>query len=78
MSYFKIFNYNNYSKFIKNINYINFIKKKNIYKKQYIIYEGPPSMNGKPGIHHLLSKIIKDIYVRYNFLKNILVKRKLG
>ncbi|YCJ94262.1 MAG: isoleucine--tRNA ligase [Candidatus Karelsulcia muelleri] len=57
----------------------NFFKKKNKKKKDiYIIYEGPPSANGSPGIHHILPITIKDLFCRYKTLKGKKVKRKAG
>jgi isoleucyl-tRNA synthetase len=47
-------------------------------KKEYVFYEGPPSANGMPGIHHVISRAIKDIFCRYKTLKGYLVKRKAG
>jgi isoleucyl-tRNA synthetase len=44
----------------------------------FIFYEGPPSANGKPGIHHVISRTIKDIYCRYKTMKGFQVKRKAG
>ena len=44
----------------------------------YIFYEGPPSANGMPGIHHVISRAIKDIICRYKSLKGFLVERKAG
>ncbi|QTV06108.1 isoleucine--tRNA ligase [Faecalibacter bovis] len=44
----------------------------------YVFYEGPPSANGKPGIHHVLSRSIKDIFCRYQTLKGKQVFRKAG
>jgi isoleucyl-tRNA synthetase len=44
----------------------------------YIFYEGPPSANGIPGIHHVISRAIKDIICRYKTLKGFLVERKAG
>lgn len=44
----------------------------------YIFYEGPPSANGIPGIHHVISRTIKDIICRYKTLKGFLVERKAG
>ena len=44
----------------------------------YIFYEGPPSANGMPGIHHVISRAIKDIICRYKTLKGYLVERKAG
>ncbi len=47
-------------------------------KKPYIFYEGPPSANGTPGIHHVLSRTIKDIFCRYKTMSGYQVKRKGG
>ena len=44
----------------------------------YIFYEGPPSANGLPGIHHVLARTIKDIFLRYKTMKGYQVKRKAG
>lgn len=44
----------------------------------YLFYEGPPSANGLPGIHHVLARAIKDIFCRYQTLKGKQVKRKAG
>lgn len=44
----------------------------------FIFYEGPPSANGIPGIHHVISRTIKDIICRYKTLKGYLVERKAG
>ncbi|WP_185877261.1 isoleucine--tRNA ligase [Blattabacterium cuenoti] len=54
--------------------------KKNFYsnKNIYVLYEGPPSLNGPPGIHHILSRTIKDIFCRYNYMKGKIVFRKAG
>ncbi len=46
--------------------------------KPYIFYEGPPSANGMPGIHHVMARAIKDIFCRYKTLKGYLVERKAG
>ena len=62
-------------------------KKENIFEKSvasragktpFIFTEGPPSANGLPGIHHVLSRSIKDIFCRYKTLKGFEVKRKAG
>ncbi|NDC43031.1 MAG: hypothetical protein EBZ77_16025, partial [Chitinophagia bacterium] len=37
--------------------------------KSYVFYEGPPSANGKPGIHHVMARTVKDLFCRYNTLK---------
>ncbi|MBT8285943.1 MAG: class I tRNA ligase family protein, partial [Flavobacteriaceae bacterium] len=47
-------------------------------KPRYVFYEGPPSANGLPGIHHVISRTIKDIFPRYKTMKGYQVKRKAG
>ena len=47
-------------------------------KPQFVFYEGPPSANGMPGIHHVMARAIKDIFCRYKTLKGFQVKRKAG
>jgi isoleucyl-tRNA synthetase len=47
-------------------------------KTPYVFYEGPPSANGKPGIHHVLSRSIKDVFCRFKTLQGYQVKRKGG
>jgi isoleucyl-tRNA synthetase len=47
-------------------------------KTPFTFYEGPPSANGLPGIHHVMSRAIKDIFCRYKTLKGYQVKRKGG
>ncbi len=44
----------------------------------FVFYEGPPSANGKPGIHHVMARTIKDIICRYKTLDGYKVKRKAG
>ncbi len=44
----------------------------------FVFYEGPPSANGQPGIHHVMARAIKDIFCRYKTLKGYYVKRKAG
>jgi len=44
----------------------------------FVFYEGPPTANGKPGIHHVLSRIFKDIICRYKTMKGFKVLRKAG
>ncbi|TKC01074.1 isoleucine--tRNA ligase [Pedobacter cryophilus] len=46
--------------------------------KPYTFFEGPPSANGMPGIHHVMARSIKDIFCRYKTLKGFQVKRKGG
>ena len=47
-------------------------------QKEFIFYEGPPSANGTPGIHHVISRTVKDIFCRYKTLKGYKVERKGG
>ena len=44
----------------------------------FVFFEGPPSANGMPGIHHVMARSIKDIFCRYKTMKGFLVKRKAG
>ena len=62
-------------------------KDKNVFKesissrdenKPYIFFEGPPSANGLPGIHHVMGRAIKDIFCRYKTLQGFQVNRKAG
>ena len=62
-------------------------EKENTFKKSiesrpsdnpFIFFEGPPSANGLPGIHHVMARSIKDIFCRYKTLKGYQVKRKAG
>jgi len=46
--------------------------------ENFVFYEGPPSANGLPGIHHVLARTIKDIFCRYKTLQGFQVKRKAG
>ncbi len=66
---------------------LEFWKRNNIFGKSissrpannpYTFYEGPPSANGMPGIHHVMARSIKDIFCRYKTLKGFQVKRKGG
>ncbi|HEX9980598.1 MAG TPA: isoleucine--tRNA ligase [Flavobacterium sp.] len=66
---------------------LDFWKKENIFEKSissregnkpYVFFEGPPSANGLPGIHHVMSRAIKDIFCRYKTQKGYQVKRKAG
>ncbi len=47
-------------------------------KNTFVFYEGPPSANGMPGIHHVISRSIKDVFCRYKTLKGFRVERKAG
>ncbi len=66
---------------------LDFWKKQNIFEKSvttregqqpYVFFEGPPSANGLPGIHHVMARSIKDIFCRYKTQKGFQVKRKAG
>ncbi len=66
---------------------LDFWKKENIFEKSvtsregntpFVFFEGPPSANGLPGIHHVLARAIKDIFCRYKTQKGFQVKRKAG
>ncbi|MRX39498.1 isoleucine--tRNA ligase [Flavobacterium sp. LC2016-23] len=66
---------------------LDFWKKENIFEKSvttregaepYVFFEGPPSANGLPGIHHVMARAIKDIFCRYRTQKGFQVKRKAG
>ncbi|MEJ7627325.1 MAG: class I tRNA ligase family protein, partial [Ferruginibacter sp.] len=47
-------------------------------KEPFVFYEGPPSANGKPGIHHVISRTLKDLICRYKTMQGFQVKRKGG
>lgn len=66
---------------------LEFWKKENIFEKSitsregnqpFVFFEGPPSANGLPGIHHVMARAIKDIFCRYKTQKGYQVKRKAG
>lgn len=66
---------------------LSFWEKESIFEKSvstregqppYVFYEGPPSANGMPGIHHVMARAIKDIFCRYKTQKGYQVKRKAG
>jgi isoleucyl-tRNA synthetase len=42
---------------------------------QWVFYEGPPTANGKPGVHHVLARVFKDIYPRYKTMRGYYVGR---
>lgn len=46
--------------------------------KRYVFFEGPPSANGRPGLHHAISRYVKDVYARYKTMRGFLVERKAG
>ena len=47
-------------------------------KPEYAFYEGPPSANGTPGIHHVMARTVKDIFCRFKTMEGYRVKRKGG
>ncbi len=47
-------------------------------QETFTFFEGPPSANGTPGIHHVMARTLKDIFCRYKTLKGFQVKRKGG
>ncbi len=62
-------------------------KERSIFKKslelragnpEWVFYEGPPTANGKPGVHHVLARVFKDIYPRYRTMRGFYVGRKGG
>lgn len=66
---------------------LSFWQKENVFQRSiterdaqnpFVFYEGPPSANGLPGIHHVMARTIKDIFCRYQTLKGKQVKRKAG
>ena len=66
---------------------LEFWKKENIFEKslanregkeRYVFYEGPPTANGKPGIHHVLARVFKDLFPRYKTMRGYYVPRKAG
>ena len=44
----------------------------------FVFFEGPPSANGHPGIHHVMARTIKDVFCRYKTMQGFQVKRKAG
>lgn len=66
---------------------LNYWQENNIFEKSvtsrqgetpFVFFEGPPSANGLPGVHHVLARAIKDIFPRYKTMKGYQVKRKAG
>ncbi len=47
-------------------------------RPEFVFYEGPPTANGRPGIHHVISRTIKDLVCRYKSMKGFRVERKAG
>ena len=46
--------------------------------KPFVFYEGPPTANGLPGVHHVLSRAYKDVFARYKQMAGFFVERKAG
>ena len=68
-------------------NVLKFWKQNNIFKKtveqrqgapEYVFYEGPPTANGKPGVHHVLARAFKDMFPRYKIMRGYHVSRRGG
>ena len=62
-------------------------KEKNVFKRsidarkgapRFMLYEGPPTANGSPGIHHVLSRVFKDVLPRYKVMKGYYSRRIAG
>lgn len=71
----------------KELEILDFWEKNNIFQKtieknknnpEFIFYEGPPTANGMPGVHHVLSRVYKDLICRYKTQRGFLVSRKSG
>ncbi|WP_258000140.1 class I tRNA ligase family protein [Fischerella thermalis] len=72
---------------IKPLEVIDFWKTHHIFQKSvekdapqgnYVFYEGPPTANGKPGVHHVISRAYKDLFLRYKTMQGYRVERKGG
>jgi isoleucyl-tRNA synthetase len=68
-------------------NVLKFWKQAEIFKKtveqrngcpEYVFYEGPPTANGKPGVHHVLARAFKDMFPRYKIMQGFHVSRRGG
>ena len=66
---------------------LKFWKKEKIFEKtvsarkggpEYVFYEGPPTANGKPGVHHVLARAFKDMFPRYKIMRGYHVSRRGG
>lgn len=80
-------NPNKSARAIEEENILRFWQEKNIFEKslekdspkgEYVFYEGPPTANGKPGIHHLEARAFKDAIPRYKTMQGFHVRRKGG
>jgi isoleucyl-tRNA synthetase len=68
-------------------NVLKFWKQAEIFRKtveqrqggpEYVFYEGPPTANGKPGVHHVLARAFKDMFPRYKIMRGSHVSRRGG
>ena len=68
-------------------NVLKFWKKQEVFKKtveqrqgkpEYVFYEGPPTANGRPGVHHVLARVFKDMFPRYKIMRGYHVSRRGG
>ncbi|WP_100066108.1 isoleucine--tRNA ligase [Miniphocaeibacter massiliensis] len=66
------------SKYWKDIDLLHETVNQRLEDKNYIFYDGPPTANGKPGIHHVISRTLKDMNCRYKTMKGYRVKKKAG
>jgi isoleucyl-tRNA synthetase len=66
---------------------LNFWQRESIFKKtleqragapEYVFYEGPPTANGRPGVHHVLARVFKDMFPRYKIMRGFHVSRRGG
>ena len=66
---------------------LNFWQREEIFKKtveqrkggpEYVFYEGPPTANGRPGVHHVLARAFKDMFPRYKIMRGFHVSRRGG
>ncbi|MCH2112205.1 MAG: isoleucine--tRNA ligase, partial [Planctomycetes bacterium] len=59
-------------------NHLDFILAARSASQAFVFYEGPPTANGRPGIHHVLARTLKDLICRYHTMKGMRVERKAG
>ena len=87
MSKYKVHSHSNYTKFAeeilaewdsKNIFSRSISERAGLKKGNYVFYEGPPSANGRPGIHHVMGRTIKDVFCRYKSMLGYAVPRTAG
>ena len=68
----------NISKYWKEIDLLHKSVETRDQEKPYVFYEGPPTANGRPGIHHVMARTLKDLTCRYKTMQGYQVKRKAG